>query len=39
VLIRTHHVPVRFGTELGGKWRGTDQVTEHDRELAAFGVW
>ena len=36
-LIRTHHVPVLFGVELGGECGGVHQVTEHHRELAPFG--
>ena len=37
-LIRTDHVPVVFGVELGGEFGGVHQVTEHHRELAAFRV-
>ncbi len=38
LLIRTDHVPVLFGVELGGECGGIDQVAEHHRELAAFRV-
>ena len=37
-LIRTDHLPVLFGVELGRELRGIDQVTEQHRELAAFGL-
>ena len=38
-MIRPYHVPVLFGVELGGQFRGIDEVTEHDGELTAFGFW
>src|SRR5262245_16671794 len=38
-LICPHHFPVLFGIELGGQLGGINEVTEHDRELAAFGFW
>jgi hypothetical protein len=37
-LIRTDHVPVLFGIELGGKFGGIDEVTKHDGELPSFRV-
>src|SRR5215471_4443220 len=37
-LIGTDHVPILFGVELVGESSGVHQVTEHHRELAAFGV-
>jgi hypothetical protein len=36
-LIRTDHVPVLFGIELGGEFCGVYEVTEHHGQLAAFG--
>src|SRR5215510_9772495 len=38
-LIGTDDSPVLFGIELRREFGGIDQVTEHDGELAAFGVW
>jgi len=37
-LIGTDYVPILFGVELVGESSGVHQVTEHHRELAAFGV-
>jgi hypothetical protein len=37
-LICTHHFPVLFRVELRGEFRGVHKVTEHDRELTAFGL-
>jgi hypothetical protein len=37
-LISTDDVPVLFGIELRGEFRGVHQVAEHHGELAAFGV-
>ena len=34
-----HDLPQVFGVELGREGRGAHQITEHDRELAPFGVW
>src|SRR5262249_52704291 len=39
LLIRTNHIPVLFGVEVGGELCGIDQVTEHDGELPTFGFW
>jgi hypothetical protein len=36
-MIRPDHVPVVFGVELGGEFRGVHEVTEHHRELPTFG--
>jgi hypothetical protein len=36
-MIGTHHIPVLFRIELGGEFRGINQVTEHDGKLAPFG--
>jgi len=35
-LIRTDHVPVLFGIELGGEFSGLDQITEHHGKLSAL---
>src|SRR6516165_9482311 len=35
-LIRTDDFPVLFGIELGGKFGGVHQITEHHSQLAAF---
>src|SRR5262249_19323499 len=35
-LVGTDHFPVLFGVELGGKFCGVHEITEHDRELTAF---
>jgi hypothetical protein len=37
-LIGADHVPQVFGIELAGEFGRVRQVTEHHRELAAFGV-
>src|SRR5215510_12705794 len=36
-VIRPYHVPVLFRIELAGESRGVHEVTEHHRELTAFG--
>jgi len=38
-LVGAHDLPQVFGVELGREGRGAHQITEHDRELAPFGVW
>ena len=38
LLICTHHAPQVLGIEPGGKRSGADEITEHDCELAAFGL-
>jgi hypothetical protein len=37
-LIRTYHVPIVFGIELRGEFRGVHQITEHHGELPSFRV-
>src|SRR5262245_21001797 len=37
-LIGTDDFSILFGVELGGEFRGIDQVDEHDGELTAFSV-
>src|SRR5215471_16498029 len=38
-LIGTYHVSVHFWIELGGEFRGIDQVAEHNGQLATLSVW
>jgi len=38
-VIRTHHVPVLFGVELGGEFCGVYEVAEHDGQLTSFSFW
>src|SRR5215471_18140650 len=38
-LICTHYVTPVFWVELAGKTSGVHQITEHHRELTAFGFW
>jgi hypothetical protein len=38
LLVGLYDVAPHFGVELAGERRGIDQVTEHDGELAPFGV-
>jgi hypothetical protein len=38
-LIGSHYLAQFFGVELGGESGRAYQITEHDRELAAFGLW
>src|SRR6516162_9408250 len=37
-LIRTDHIPVLFGVELGGEVGGIHEVAEHHRELPSFSL-
>src|SRR4029450_7974646 len=38
-LIRTHHITPVFRVELRGQFGRVHEVTEHDRQLTAFGFW
>ena len=39
LLICPYHLAQVFGVEFPREFRGADQIAEHDRELAAIGVW
>ena len=37
-LIGTHNLAQIFGIQVPGQLRGADQITEHHRQLTAFGL-
>src|SRR5215813_1127913 len=39
LLIRPYHVTPVFRVELGGKFCGVHEITEHDSELPSFCFW
>ena len=39
LLVCLYHLPQIFRIELAGEGRRIDEVTEHHRELAPFGIW